>query len=110
MPGGIDENGAFAVGPHGNRVPGTLTDITVTINQGLFKVEEHGPPEGLKIPRDQQTGLPDVTSLLRLSAFFRGVAVVVNHMQESNRTSPLEGKKQGQGLLNKLIPWKRGKE
>jgi len=92
MPGGIDENGAFAIDPHGNRVPGILTDITVTDDAGLFKVEEHNP-EGLKIPRDKQTGFPDVTSLFRLGALFRGMTVLINHGQEGNKASPLEVKK-----------------
>ncbi len=107
MPGGIDENGAFAIGPNGSRIPAILTDITVT-GEGLFKIEEHDP-EGLEIPRDQQTGLPDISSLLRLGALFRGMAVVVNHGQseEGKKALPL---KQGLGLLNRLIPWKRGKE
>ena len=98
MPGGIDKNGAFAIDPQGNRVPGILTDITVRDDEGLLNVEEHNP-EGLNIPRDKQTGLPDVTSLLRLGALFRGVAVVLNHGKEVNIASPLEGKRQGRGLL-----------
>lgn len=92
MPGGIDKNGAFAIGPNGSHIPAILTDITITDSEGLFQVEEHNP-EGLEIPRNQQTGLPDISSLLHLGALFRGMAVVIGHGQEGNKASPLEGKK-----------------
>ncbi len=101
MLGGIGENGAFFIDRHGNRVQGTLTEITVTDGESTVKVYNS---KGLGIPRDQQTDLPNFNSLLGIAALFRGRTVVIDHGQEGNKASPF-GR-----LLNRLIPWKRGKE